>query len=164
MNKVRTYLTHFWVQVFFLLNTFGLIAPLAWTNFIALFGTRYYFKKKHRSAILAILLILLIYIIVHLYNGVNIKSYLISCSYLFVLFSTSYIGYYYLKDKLDKLEQSFIWAGFTCVLLFLIAIMVRPTEWGSLFWQQHDFVGLGNTFTRYKGCLLYTSPSPRDRG
>ena len=142
MQKLKSLKNYLLSQVFFVFNTIGLTPPLAFTNFIALFGFKYCDNKKTGLLVILFWVIALFYFTFHFYYGVNYEYYLISTGYYFLL---------YLKNNKSDMSKSFRYSTYSVIALFIVALLLNTTSFRDFFWKSHDFGITEFLFTRYKG-------------
>lgn len=151
MDKKRNLLLYLFSQVFFLFNFVGMPIPLAYTNFLSVFGYKHLLNKQSFRIVGTVIVLAGLYALIHFYVGVDILYYLKSSGYYLLLFVSSLLVYKYLKTNRLHLEAVFQFSCVTTFIFFLIGVALYESEFASYLWKVHDFVGTGNVFKRYKG-------------
>lgn len=135
--------------VYFFINTLGLPFGLTYTAILAPFFYWWVTVTRKREILLPFVAVLLLFAIIHIRNGADVKTYMLSFINLFAVYLFCQAVYTFLK-KCNNPEKIF-WRLFAInFILCLIAIPVYFTSFKSILWiQQYLTEGVDN-FLRLK--------------
>src|SRR4030095_754014 len=135
--------------IYFFINTLGLPLGLTYTAILSPFFYWWVITKRKQEIILPFLGTLLLFVIIHMINGADIKSYLISFFNLLSVYIFCQAVYTFFK--IYKEPEKIYWKLFVVnFILCLIAIPVYFTSYNNVLWiQQYLTEGVDN-FMRMK--------------
>ncbi len=138
MPKIRVNKYRLLAYLYFFFNSVGLIGGLLYTNLLTPFLYIWLLVKKREPILLPILIILIPFDIIHLMNGVEWKSFLVSnvlflSTYIFVACFSYFIKYYRFIEDIFKrlLIVNFAFTLVACVFYF--------TPYRDYFWYVNKF-------------------------
>ena len=135
--------------IYFFINTLGLPLGLTYTAILSPFFYWWVITKRKQEIILPFLGTLLLFVIIHMINGADIKSYLISFFNLLSVYIFCQAVYTFFK--IYKEPEKIYWKLFVVnFILCLIAIPLYFTSYNNVLWiQQYLTEGVDN-FMRMK--------------
>ncbi len=124
--------------MYFFFNSAGLAGGLLYTNLLTPFFYLWLLFKKKQPVLLPFLAILIPFDLVHLYNGVDLKTFLVSnglfiSTYIFVVSFSYFIRYYAQTEVIFRklLVANFIFTIVACIVYF--------TPYRPLLWYMNKF-------------------------
>jgi hypothetical protein len=135
--------------IYFFINTLGLPLGLTYTAILSPFFYWWVITKRKQEIILPFLGILLLFVIIHIVNGADMISYLISFLNLLTVYIFCQAVYTFFKicEEPEKIYWKLFVVNF---ILCLIAIPVYFTPYNKILWiQQYLTEGVDN-FMRMK--------------
>lgn len=133
--------------LYFFFNSVGLAGGLLYTNLLTPFLYIWLLFKKKQPVLFPLLLLLLPYDVIHIVNGVEWKSFLLSnglfiSTYIFVSCSSYFVNHYRDIESIFKriLLLNFIFTLIACVIYF--------TPYREVLWYINKFTHSVEGFTR----------------
>lgn len=135
--------------VYFFINTLGLPLGLTYTAILAPFFYWWITVTRKVEILIPFFSILLVFIIIHISNGVDVRTYIVSLFNLLAVYIFCQAAYTFFK-KSENLKKIFWKLLVINFILCLIAIPLYFTSYNSLLWiQQYLTQGVDN-FLRLK--------------
>ena len=133
--------------LYFFVNSVGLSGGLLFTNLLTPFFYIWLFLKTKQPVLLPLFLVLVPFNIIHLLNGVDISSFLVSNA----LFISTYIfvmSFSYFINHFPNPEHIFKHLLITNFALVIIACGIYFTDYKELMWYKNKFTASVNEFYR----------------
>lgn len=150
-NEWKSSLLKYLVPAYFIFNFTFLPSPLTWLNVGAMLTLFVWWQKSYNSLAFVGILIFVMYAIIHFMNGVHQEYYLRSSALVINLPITALAIRYFLLNFKKEFQKGIEWATWGSFILFFIGLLLYFTDYASILWKKHDFIGEGDTLLRYKG-------------
>ncbi|MES2656011.1 MAG: hypothetical protein V4620_10505 [Bacteroidota bacterium] len=146
MKKVKVNIYKYWAYLYFFFNSLGLKGGLLYTNLLTPVLYFWLLKKTKQPVILPFLLVVIPFDIIHLINGVDITSFVLSnCLFLSTYIFVKACQYFVINYNLqiifkELLLANFVFVIFSCILYF--------TPFKESLWYTNKFTKDIDNFTR----------------
>ena len=147
MSKFKVNKYHFLAYLYFFFNSVGLAGGLLFTNLLTPVFYVWLFIKTKKPVLLPLLLVLIPFDIIHVLNGVDLKSFLVSnalfiSTYVFVMSFDFWLRHYQETEELFKkiLTANFAFTVLACIIYF--------TSFKETLWYKNKFTANVDDFYR----------------
>lgn len=147
MSKFKVNKYHFLAYLYFFFNSVGLAGGLLFTNLLTPVFYVWLFIKTKKPVLLPLFLVLIPFDIIHVLNGVDLKSFLVSnalfiSTYVFVMSFDFWLRHYQETEELFKkiLTANFAFTVLACIIYF--------TSFKEILWYKNKFTANVDDFYR----------------
>ncbi|MES2380170.1 MAG: O-antigen ligase family protein [Bacteroidota bacterium] len=147
MPKIRVNKYQLWAHLYFFFNSVGLAGGLLYTNLLTPFLYIWLVLKKREPVLVPVLCVLIPFDIIHIVNGIEWKSFLLSnmlflSTYIFVACFNYFVNHY--KDIEDIYKRLLL----VNLVFVIIACVLYFTPFKDLLWYRNKFTKSVDGFYR----------------
>ncbi len=147
INKIKTSVPSILAHIYFIFNKVGLPFGLLYMHILSPVFYIWLLYKKKKTILLPFLFILTPFSIIHLFLGVDLKSFIVSN----ILFVSTYIftlAFYYFINTYNHLGKIYKQLLITNFIFTLIALAFLFTPYKEVFWYLKKFTKSVESFPR----------------